>query len=211
LSAVFKDKEFIIFLGIFLLNSIATSLPAANLNFYVRDVLEAEESLGYFLSTYFLSAGLSIIFWKNFAQKNGLIKTWITSISGSILTFYFAYYLGAGDGNYFYLICLFSGFFLGGDLIIPPALLAKITKNKDEIISSYFSLWNMTTKIGLMVAASASLIALGNLGYQPSMPSKESLSAIPLFYAAIPCLIKIFTAFFLIKLLRSKKLPSYEN
>ena len=47
---ILQDRKFLFFLGIFLLNSVAVSLPAANLNFYIRDVLQKEESSGIFLS-----------------------------------------------------------------------------------------------------------------------------------------------------------------
>jgi GPH family glycoside/pentoside/hexuronide:cation symporter len=202
-----KNKEFLVFLAIFLVNGIANSLPAANLIFYVRDVLKAQDRLGYFIALYFLSAAFSIYFWKNFAQKNGMIKTWIISISGAIFSFYFAYFLDEKGANYFYLICLSSGFFLGADLIIPPALIAKISaQNSSHAIAPYFALWNIVTKFSLMVAASFSLILLGSSGYQPGEIEKKGVENIALLYGAIPCFLKIIIAFILLKIEKSKKL-----
>jgi Na+/melibiose symporter-like transporter len=204
LKSVFAHKEFRTFLLIFFISALASAFPAANLIFFVRDVLKSENQLGYFLSIYFLSAALSTIFWKNFAQKNGLIKAWIWAISGSVFSFYFAYFLDENLSNYFYLICAASGFFLGGDLILPPSLIAKISEGKESVISSYFALWNMVSKIALMLAASISLIVLGALGYSPGV--ENSGENIVIFYAAIPCFLKIIAGFTLIK--KSKTLVS---
>ncbi len=193
---IFQDKKFLTFLGIFFINGVAVSLPAANLNFYVRDVLQMEKSLGYFLSIYFISAFCFIPFWKYFATKFGMIRAWVFSIAGSVLTFSFAYFLTSENAFYFYFICFFSGAFLGADLIMPPTILAKITSVKKEMVSSYFSWWNLTAKMSLMIAASSSLIVLGLSGYKPGLLAvSNSLISISFFYALLPCLLKILTIF----------------
>jgi Na+/melibiose symporter-like transporter len=189
---------------------VAVSLPAANLNFYVRDVLQSSENLGWFLSIYFISACCFIPLWKYSAKSIGMIKSWILSISGSVLTFSFAYFLTAENADYFYLVCFFSGACLGADLIMPPVILAKITSAKKDMISTYFSLWNLTTKASLMIAASSSLIFLGLSGYKPgSLMPETSASSIQFFYALLPCILKILTIFNLIRF--AKKLSIYES
>lgn len=192
-SQILQDRKFLFFLGIFLLNSVAVSLPAANLNFYIRDVLQKEESLGLFLSLYFISACLFIPLWKYLSNKFGMVKSWVLSISFSVITFFFAYFLTAQNANYFYLVCFLSGACLGADLITPPAILAKIVANKKEMTSSYFSLWNLVTKLGLMIAASSSLIFLGMSGYQPGFSEGNSINHISFVYALLPCILKIVT------------------
>ncbi len=196
---IFKDKKFLICLGIFFINSLAVSLPAANLNFYVRNILFAQDKIGWFLSIYFISACLFIPLWKSLSSRFGMIKIWIASIFGSVLTFCFAYFLNQETANYFYLVCFLSGTFLGPDLIMPPAILAKITFHKKEMVSSYFSLWNMTNKLGLMVAASSSLIMLGLAGYHPTNSVSSGTELLPFFYAALPCLLKILVITLLLK------------
>lgn len=206
--AIFQDRKFLVFLGIFLLNAVAVGLPAANLNFYVSDVLQMEEKLGWFLSIYFISACCFIPLWKYLATRFGMIKSWIFSIAGSVLTFSFAYFLTSENANYFYLVCFLSGAFLGADLIMPPAILAKITADKQEKISSYFSWWNLTAKMSLMIAASSSLIFLGLSGYQPGS-LVEGVDNISFFYALLPCILKTLTIFNLIYII--KKFPLYET
>ncbi|MBU6140015.1 MAG: MFS transporter [Proteobacteria bacterium] len=196
---VLKNRKFLIFLIIFLVNSIAVSLPAANLNFYIRDVLSAEKNYGWFLSIYFISACLAIPLWKACFNRFGIIQSWIISIIGSVLTFFLAYFLSAENSEYFYLVCLFSGAFLGADLIAPPSLLAQITSKQKDLTSSYFSLWNFTAKLGLMIAASGSLIILGLLDYHPSNLDSGHINLISFFYAALPCLLKILVIVLLLK------------
>jgi len=104
-------------------------------------------------------------------------------------------------------VCLFSGIFLGPDLINPPALVADLTQNNKNEISSFFAMFNMTAKIGLMISSSASLIILGYFGYQPGQSESEISSGqniIPYVYALIPCLLKIVVVFLLVKF--SKKI-----
>ncbi len=207
---IVRDKNFLVFLGIFFLNGLAVSLPASNLNFYVRDVLQAEKNLGWFLSIYFISACCFIPLWRYLANRFGMIRSWIFSISGSVLTFSFAYFLTAETANYFFLVCLLSGAFLGADLIMPPTLLAKIVSDKKDLVSSYFSCWNLVTKLSLMIAASSSLIFLGLAGYKPgSISVLEFGNTISLFYALLPCILKVLTIFSLIYV--TKKLPIYET
>lgn len=205
LKAIFKEvwqnKIFLKFLLIFLLNSIAVSIPAATVIFYVEDVLQAREGFGFFLAIYFLSGCLFIPLWKFLAQKFGKIEVWIFSIIGSVITFIFAYFLNSENAQYFYAVSFLSGMFLGADLIMPPAIIADIIFHKKDKISSYMSLWNMVTKMGLMIASSASLIFLGSLNYQPGSLEKSGIWAIPFIYAIIPCLLKTAV---IILLLRSK-------
>ncbi len=206
---ILRDKKFLVFLAIFFLNAVAVSLPAANLNFYINDILHRPENLGWFLSIYFISACVFIPFWKYCATKFGMIRSWIFSISGSVLTFSFAYFLTSENADYFYLVCFFSGAFLGADLIMPPAILAKITSAKKEMISSYFSWWNLTAKMSLMIAASSSLIVLGLSGYKPGLSAPEGVISISFFYALLPCVLKIFTIINLVYVI--KKFPFYET
>ena len=92
---------------------------------------------------------------------------------------------------------------------MPPAILAKITSAKKEMISSYFSWWNLTAKMSLMIAASSSLIVLGLSGYKPGLSAPEGVISISFFYALLPCVLKIFTIINLVYVI--KKFPFYET
>ena len=205
LSEIFSNKVFLKFIGIFFINSLAVSLPASVVTFYVNDVLKCPEKLGIFLTIYFLSAAIFMVFWKKLAQKFGKINSWSISILGSILTFIFAYFVDSSNSNLFYLICFFSGVFLGSDLIMPPAIISEIIYKKYDKISSYLSFWNMINKAGLMFASFLSLMVLWLVSFDAKNVNQDSLMAIPIIYAVIPCALKMLVVSLLFKLKKSQK------
>ena len=205
LSEIFSNKVFLKFIGIFFINSLAVSLPASVVTFYVNDVLKCPEKLGIFLTIYFLSAAIFMVFWKKLAQKFGKINSWSISILGSILTFIFAYFVDSSNSNLFYLICFFSGVFLGSDLIMPPAIISEIIYKKHDKISSYLSFWNMINKAGLMFASFLSLMVLWLVSFDAKNVNQDSLMAIPIIYAVIPCALKMLVVSLLFKLKKSQK------
>lgn len=204
----FKDKKYLFFLIIYLLNSIAVSFPSANIIFYVEDVLQKKGQFGIFLGCYFLSAICSIYIWKVLIQKFGKLKIWILSILGSVITFFFAFTLNADLANYFFLVCFLSGIFLGPDLVNPPSIVADLCHEKKDNLASYYGLYNMTSKIGLMIAASSSLIILGYFNYNPGSDNVEGVNAIPYVYALIPCILKIIVIILISIFAKSK---NYEH
>ena len=205
LFEIFSNKIFLKFMGIFFINSLAVSLPASVITFYVNDVLKCPEKLGIFLTIYFLSAAFFMIFWKKIAQKIGKINSWSISILGSILTFIFAYFVDSSNSDLFYLICFLSGVFLGADLMMPPAIIAEIIHQKHDKISSYLSFWNMINKAGLMCASFLSLMTLWLVSFDAKNVNQESLMAIPIIYAIIPCALKMLVVLLLYKLKTSQK------
>lgn len=204
-SEIFSNKIFLKFIAIFFINSLAVSLPASVITFYVNDVLMRPQELGIFLTIYFLSAAIFMIFWKKIAQKFGKIDSWLISIVGSILTFIFAFFIDSSNGDLFYLICFLSGVFLGSDLIMPPAIISEIIYQKHDKISSYLAFWNMINKAGLMFASFMSLMVLWLVSFDAKNVNQESLMAIPIIYAIIPCALKMLVVLLLFKLKKSEK------
>ncbi len=211
LKIIFSNKKFKNLALIFLINSIAVSLPASTFLFFVEDVLLAKSETGIFLLTYFFSAALAMPFWNFSAQKFGKNNAWILSIFLSIFIFFLAFFLNSQNYQLFYLICFFSGLMLGADLAIPPSILADIV-NENQVskskISSYFAIWNMTSKFALAFASGFALIFLGFSGFRKAdFAQDQSLIYLSLIYALIPCLIKIIV---IASLLINKNL-NYEN
>jgi Na+/melibiose symporter-like transporter len=204
-AEIFSNKIFLKFIGIFFINSLAVSLPASVITFYVNDVLKCPEKLGIFLTIYFLSAAIFMIFWKKIAQKIGKINSWSISILGSILTFIFAYFVDSSNSDLFFLICFLSGVFLGADLMMPPAIISEIIHQKHDKISSYLALWSMINKAGLMCASFLSLMVLWLVSFDAKNVNQDSLMAIPIIYAIIPCALKMLVVLLLYKLKNSEK------
>lgn len=207
-KTIINNKIFVFLMLILFVNSLAVSIPASVISFYVNDILKMPKQLGVFLTIYFLSAGIFMLLWKKLAQKYGKINCWLISILGSIITFIFAYFINEQNSNLFYLICLFSGIFLGADLVMPPAIISEIIYKESSKISSYVALWNMINKFGLMLASFLALMILNFIGFDPQNLNEASLKTIPIIYAILPCLLKFIVILLLIKL---KNLKIYEK
>jgi len=191
---IFSVKEFRVLLLIFFINSIAVSIPASTFIFFVDDVLESRESMGLFLLTYFCSAAFAMSIWNYSVKKIGKTYSWIISIVLSIMIFFLAFFLNKSNSYLFYFICCLSGIMLGADLSIPPSILADIISKNNKNSSSFFSIWNMASKLALAFASGAALIFLDISNYQNNGDSNFYLSFV---YAIIPCFIKIIVVILL--------------
>jgi len=151
-----------------------------------------------FLIVYFLAGALGMPVWISMSASLGLKRTWLVGLAVAIIAFVWTLTLGAGDTTSYAIICLLTGLALGADLAMPPALLASVIAangdaGKNE--GAYFGVWNFVIKLNLAGAAGIALPLLAALGYQPGV--KNSLSLV-LVYAALPCVMKLFTGIVLL-------------
>jgi Na+/melibiose symporter-like transporter len=180
-------------LFIYLLNGVASALPATLVLFFIRDRLEASAWAPAFLGAYFAAAALSLPLWVKAVSRWGLAKSWALGMALSVLSFAGACTLGSGDAVWFGIICLASGAALGADLSVPPALLAGLLQATGEAGKSegaWFGWWQFTTKFNLALAAGVALPLLQSLGYEPGRPTAQGGLALALMYGALPCALK---------------------
>ncbi|MFT5488282.1 MAG: GPH family glycoside/pentoside/hexuronide:cation symporter [Alphaproteobacteria bacterium] len=120
----------------------------------------------------------------------------------AVITFVWAFTLGAGDIVPFAIVCVLSGSALGADLALPPALLAdRIDRNGDQAIASrYFSGATFFAKASFALATGLSLPLLDALGYVPGQPATGGIGLyLSGVYALAPCAIKIVAAVWLFR------------
>lgn len=176
-------------MAVYLLNGVASALPATLVLFYIRDRLQWPAGEPLLLGCYFAAAALSLPAWVRLAARAGLAATWATGILLSIAGFAGAAFLGAGDGPWFVLVCLASGAALGADLCVPPALLAGLVRGRQRAAEGVaFGWWNAASKLNLALAAGMALPLLEALGYRPG--GAGSSAALPWVYAGLPCVLK---------------------
>lgn len=191
--ALLDNRPFRWLLAAFVLNGVATAIPATLVLFFVRDVLGADEaSAAVFLVGYFLAGAIGMPLWVVLARRAGLRNAWLLGIAFAVLAFVWALGLGKGDTTAFFAVCLLTGLALGSDLAIPPALLAGVIADaghRGRGEGSYFGLWNLATKANLAMAAGIGLPLLAWMGYAPGAGG-ETL-ALSLAYAALPCALKL--------------------
>jgi Na+/melibiose symporter-like transporter len=197
IGAPLSHRPFRWLLAIFVANGIAAAVPASLVLFFVEDRLQLAHRSGWMLALYFVAAACSMPLWARLAARYGLHATWLAGMALAIASFVWAWGLGPGDATAFAAICALSGFALGADLALPPALLARVIglgPHGGTHEGAYFGLWNFANKMNLALAAGLALPALEALGYTPGSREPAALEALAFAYAVLPCLLKLCAA-----------------
>ena len=192
------NRAFRRLLTVFMLNGIASAVPATLVLFFMQDRLQASLTLqSVALGLYFLCGALSMPLWLRQVRRFGLERSWLLGMGLSTAAFLGAGALGPGDGLLFLGVCVLSGAALGSDLALPGAILAgQITDAKDRgrADGAYFGWWNFATKLNLALAAGLALPLLGWLGYEPGSRDPQALQVLTIAYCLLPCALKVLAA-----------------
>jgi len=179
---------------IFLVNGVASAVPATLVLFFIRDRLQAPAFEPLFLASYFAAGALSMPLWVRAVARFGLARAWFAGMALAIATFAWAALLGPGDVAAYTVVCIASGIALGADLTLPGALLAGVIQRAghgQRLEGAYFGWWNFATKLNLALAAGIALPLLGAFGYTPGSQDAEALRALTLAYCLLPCALKL--------------------
>jgi Na+/melibiose symporter-like transporter len=184
-------RRFIVTYG---LSSLASAIPAVLIIFYVRDHLNAEAYTGLFLILYFVSGAATMPLWQRISARFGKGRAWGLSMVLASLTFMWAFILPPDAVIMFAAVCILSGTAFGADLALPSAIVADRleAQGHETAASRYYALLAFLSKLALSLATGLSLPALAWFGYQPGVA--HSGVYLPLFYALIPCVIKVMAA-----------------
>ncbi len=193
------DPAFRALLSVFMLNGIASALPATLMLFFVQDLLQAPASMqALFLAAYFVCGALGMGIWLALVARWGLLRSWLAGMLLACAVFSCAATLGPGDAWGYAVVCAASGLALGSDLALPGAMLAGITlrarQSDGAQEGAYFGWWNCATKLNLALAAGLALPALAALGYQPGAQDPQALRALTWAYCLLPCGLKLAAA-----------------
>ncbi|WP_418318235.1 MFS transporter [Piscinibacter sakaiensis] len=197
LGLPFANPAFRRLLAIFLLNGIASAIPATLVLFFIRDRLQAPAFEPLFLASYFAAGGLSIPLWVRMVRRFGLARSWLASMLLAIVAFSWAATLGAGDVVAYTIVCIGSGLALGADLTLPGAMLAGVIRHAghgDRAEGAYFGWWNFAIKLNLALAAGLALPLLQAFGYAPGSNDAQALVALTGAYSLLPCALKLLAA-----------------
>ena len=197
LTLPFATAPFRQLLVIYLVNGIASAVPATLVLFFIRDRLQAPNFEPLFLASYFAAGALSIPLWVRGVARFGLARCWLAGMGLAIAVFMWAAGLGAGDVMAYTAVCVLSGAALGADLTLPGALLAGVIQRAGHggrSEGAYFGWWNFATKLNLALAAGLALPLLQAFGYAPGSRDAQALTALTLAYCALPCVLKLGAA-----------------
>ncbi len=210
LAAPLATPAFRRLLTIYLLNGVASAVPATLVLFFIRDRLQAQACEPLFLASYFAAGALSMPLWVRVVARLGLARTWLAGMALAIVTFAWAALLGAGDVVAYTAVCVASGVALGADLTLPGALLAGVIQragHSGRLEGAYFGWWNFATKLNLALAAGIALPLLGAFGYAPGGRDAAALQALTIAYCLLPCVLKLGAAGLLWTLWLHKETP----
>ena len=197
LTLPFATPQFRHLLAIYLVNGIASAVPATLVLFFIRDRLQAPSFEALFLASYFAAGALSIPLWVRGVARFGLARCWLAGMALAIAVFMWAALLGSGDVVAYTAVCVLSGAALGADLTLPGALLAGVIQRAGHggrSEGAYFGWWNFATKLNLALAAGVALPLLQAFGYAPGSRDAQALTALTLAYCALPCVLKLGAA-----------------
>jgi Na+/melibiose symporter-like transporter len=190
-----KNSRFLRLLRIFMVNGIASAIPATLIVFFVQDRLQLGIDMqAQFLGTYFVAAAISMPLWLRLIARWGLTTAWGVGMVMTVAVFIWSLALGAGDVWGYTAVCALSGLALGADLIAPGALLNGLLQTRGEPqqhAGAYMGWWQVATKLNLALAAGISLPLLEWLGYTPGAQDPAALSALSWSYALVPCGLKL--------------------
>ncbi len=195
---------------VYLVNGVASAVPATLVLFFIRDRLQATAWEPLFLASYFAAGALSMPLWLRAVARLGLAKTWLVGMALAVATFAWAALLGAGDVVAYTFVCVASGIALGADLTLPGALLAGTIQRAghgQRLEGAYFGWWNFATKLNLALAAGIALPLLGQFGYAPGARDAQALQALTVAYCLLPCVLKLLSAALLWRLWLTKENP----
>lgn len=205
LSLPFATAGFRRLLAVYLVNGIASAVPATLVLFFIRDQLQAGRYEPQFLAAYFAAGALSIPLWVRLVHKLGLARTWLVGMGLAVAVFVWAAALGPGDVAAYTAVCVLSGIALGADLSLPGALLTGVIQragHAGRAEGAYFGWWNFATKLNLALAAGIALPMLQAFGYAPGERGAEALQALTIAYCVLPCVLKLLAAVLLWRLVR---------
>jgi glycoside/pentoside/hexuronide:cation symporter, GPH family len=193
----FRNPKFRPLIWIFLLNGTAAAIPAALIEFFVKDVVQAIDQLHVFFLAYFCAAIVGFPIWTSLARVMNQAKVWAISMAVAIGVFIWAVFIGAGDIYGYLAICVLSGLTLGADQAMPAVLLSRVI-DADEANGNgrnegaYFGLWSLLSKLNLGLAAGIALPLVQLLGYTSGgVNSQAALNALAIGYAVVPCIFKL--------------------
>ena len=183
---------------VFLLNGIASAVPANLVLFFIQDQIQAPAAMApWFLTLYFAGGALSLPLWLACIRRIGLAPSWLAGMALSVLTFAGVSLLGASDTTGFAWACVLSGLALGADLAVPGALLYGLIDRlgfRARAEGAFLGWWSLATKLNLALAAGTALPLLGLWGYAPGSQAPAALQALTWAYVLLPCVLKLCAA-----------------
>lgn len=178
-------------LTIALVNATPVAITSTLFLFYAESVLRTDGAEGPLLILLFLAAAISAPVWAQVAKRFGAKTALLGGMALAMASFAFVLTLGPGDLVAFAVICILSGFGMGADLTLLPAIFSRRMAELSPEAAQGFGLWAFVTKATLALAALIVFPALDMAGFEQGTDNADTaLTALVLLYAALPTALK---------------------
>ncbi|MEQ8247106.1 MAG: MFS transporter [Alphaproteobacteria bacterium] len=199
LAVLRTNKPFQRLLAAFFLNSMANGFPITLFLLFVEHKLRADDTLtSLILGVYFALALLSVPFWLVLTKRYGKHRVWIGAMLLVCAFFVWVPFLGEGDGWWLLAISVFTGFGLGADLVLPPAMQADVVdldelRHREKRTGIFFAIWSIALKLSLALAAGIAFPILELVDFQRIAGDNGpvALLTLAILYAIVPVIFKL--------------------
>lgn len=183
-----KKRQVFSVMPSYFLNNLANAIPATLFLTFVADYLQLEPLTGAFLLVYFLSGIVSLPLWMKLSKVSGKLFAWRLSMLFASLSFVGVFWLGAGDADLFFGICVLTGLSLGVDVAMPASIQADMTQEvrSENTAGLLFGIWGLLTKMALALAVGIAFPLL-ELGKSHGFYETSLL----ILYAGLPIFLKV--------------------
>lgn len=198
-AAVRSNKPFQRLVAAFFLNSLANGFPITLFLLFVQHNLRADDTmLSWILGAYFVMALVSVPFWLVLSKRFGKHRVWTLAMILVCAFFIWVPLLGEGDAWWLLTISLFTGFGLGADLVLPPAMQADVVdldelRHREKRTGVFFAVWSIALKLSLALAAGIAFPILEWVDFQrvvgDNLPG--ALLTLAILYAIVPVIFKV--------------------
>ena len=184
----------------FLLNNIATGLPAGLFLLFAKHKIGAPDQAGLWLVLFFGSTIASLPLWPWLSRRIGKKNAWIGGMLGACALFVWSPFLGVGDAALYTAIVIATGICAGANLTLPASMLADIVEHDrggagPSRAGILFSVWGSIAKLSAALAAGVSFLVLGWVGFDAQGTNGEAaLFALAGLYGLVPVILNLLAA-----------------
>lgn len=196
--ALLKNRPFVRLLTGWFVNGLANGLPSVLFPLYLEYGLQAGPvARGTLIMAYFVAGITAIPLWVWLSRRHGKHRVWCWAMLMACAAFVWVPFLQPGDVGLFLIVCLITGFALGADLALPPAMQADVIdldtlRTGQRRAGLFFALWSMSTKLALAAAVGVAFPALAWFGFEPAPGNAPgAIMALAVIYAVVPTVLKL--------------------
>lgn len=193
LKLMLKNGPFKRLVVAFFVNQLGSAVSTALVVFYIRNVLEEEQSSILMLLVYYGFNLLGIPFWIWFSSVVSKHRAWCMALF--VFAGFQSCYLLLGPGDFYNMlpITACTGFLGGAFFVIPNSMKADVIdidrlETGEDRTAWYFAVWSFTTKVALSVGPWLALTLLAVVGFDPSIAarSEEGIEGLKLLFVLGP-------------------------